>query len=67
MTAKEDRVIARQYERRKVEKKRSWLKTILDLQNKDPRTRFEVGYQNPKTPMGHNGEEIFIHPLNHFY
>lgn len=63
--AKED-LVATKYKRRKVEQMRSWLKSVLDLQNKNRDLELELDDQDFKTPKKKKSEETNLSPLKPF-
>lgn len=48
-----DRTIARDYKRHKAERKMSWLRFVLQLQNGKPDIEFDVESQIPIKNKGH--------------
>jgi hypothetical protein len=58
--ARKDRAIARNYQRKKVERRKNWLKFVIKLQKKN--VEREPSVENPKS-IENKGQEEILSPL----
>jgi hypothetical protein len=59
--AREDRAIARDYQRKKAERRKTWLRHVINVQKENPET--ETNVENSKSTEN-KGQEEYYHPLN---